>query len=70
MEIENLVCFRCRKPGHIAADCDYLKPATTYAEHMARIDRFVELFWDNEIAPHEKQRLIKAENELWKTRKP
>ena len=69
MALENLDCFRCGQLGHIAADCDQLKPAATYSEHLARIDTIRMRFLEFEITPEQKRRLIEAENQLWKAGK-
>lgn len=69
MGLENLDCFRCEQRGHIAAECDQLKPAATYSEHLARIDTIRMRFLEFEITPEQKYRLIEAENDLWHRRK-
>jgi zinc knuckle protein len=61
----DIQCFRCEKYGHIAAECTELTRATTKAEHLARIDRFIERYQSREIDASVKQRLINQENRLW-----
>ena len=63
-------CFRCGEPGHWADHCPLAIPATTKAEHEARIARLVERFWNWEITAHEKQKLIREENAMWNSKKP
>jgi hypothetical protein len=58
-------CFHCGLYGHVQADCDELKPAKTYAEHMERIRLYSERResgqWDWEY----KRTAISRENEMW-----
>lgn len=61
-------CFRCREPGHIAAECGELIPAASKAEHEARIARYVQRWWDGDITAWQKQQAIRTENEMWKRR--
>ena len=65
MGLENITCFRCDRTGHIAADCDELKPATSKDEHEARIARYVARWMDGEIADWQKRQAIAAENKMW-----
>jgi zinc knuckle protein len=65
LSLENLKCFRCEKYGHVAAECTELTRAANKAEHLARIDRFIERYQSREIDASVKQRLINHENRLW-----
>jgi hypothetical protein len=65
MGLENLTCFRCLSRGHIAADCGELKPATSKAEHEARIARYVTRWTDGDITEWQKREYIRQENKLW-----
>jgi Zinc knuckle len=66
-------CFRCSGTDHWADNCPELHqpPAKDRAEHMARIDKYVE--WCNgslplpgRITPHQKRQLIENENKTWR----
>ena len=65
MGLENITCFRCDRTGHIAADCDELKPAASKDEHEARIARYVQRYWDGEITDWQKRQSIATENKMW-----
>lgn len=62
-------CFRCGEPGHWADHCPLNYPATSRAEHLARIDRIVERWHDwrqTGMTTRQKARLIEEENRMWK----
>jgi hypothetical protein len=68
-------CFRCGQLGHIASECDELRPAQTRAEHLARLAEYQQRFqnWLEGIpgvkwTPEEKTRAITEENRLWAAR--
>ena len=69
-------CFRCGEPGHVAAFCDELRPASSKAEHLARLAAYQQRFqnWlDGTGAvrwtPGEKSRAIETENRMWEKEK-
>ena len=65
MGLQNLTCFRCEQPGHIAAECDEMKPAASRAEHEARIARYVTRWQDGGITEWQKRKWIAAENHMY-----
>jgi hypothetical protein len=59
-------CYKCGIDGeHYAATCPELVPASSFDEHLARIDRIVNRWCDGEITREVKRRAISAENQLW-----
>lgn len=60
-------CRRCGQPGHWQDDpaCPLLQPAVSKAAHLARIDRFVERYWEFEITDWQKREFITTENAIW-----
>lgn len=58
-------CYRCGSPDHWADSCPHNARAATRREHETRIAGYVGMYISGEIAQHEKQRMIQAENELW-----
>ena len=58
-------CYKCGEPGHFAANCPLLVPASSYGEHMARIGRFVEECQEGIITIEQKRHLISDENKLY-----
>lgn len=65
MTLENLVCFRCQQPGHIAADCPEQRPATSREEHDGRIAAYIQRYWDGDLTGWQKRRAIAEENRMW-----
>jgi hypothetical protein len=64
MALEHLKCFRCEKPGHVAANCDELIPAASKAEHDARIALYIRRWTEGKWTAREKQRAISEENKM------
>lgn len=65
-------CFRCGEPGHWADHCPLNYPATSRAEHEARIARIVARWFDWEstgMTTSQKKRLIEQENAMWNSAK-
>lgn len=65
-------CFRCDEPGHWADHCPLGIPATSRAEHEARIARILQRWEDWEttgMTTSLKQRLIAEENTMWNGKK-
>lgn len=60
-----LICFRCQQPGHIAADCPELRPATSKAEHEGRIAAYIQPYWDGHLTEWQKRKAIAEENKMW-----
>jgi hypothetical protein len=65
-------CFRCGEPGHVAAECGEQRPASSRAEHLARIAAYQQRFqnWLDGTGsirwtPEEKKRCIEMENRMW-----
>lgn len=58
-------CWRCEEPGHVAAECDQVRPAATRKEHEARIARLVERWHAGRITTSQKRAWIEMENRLW-----
>lgn len=72
MGLENLACYRCGIPGHIAADCAELRPAGSRAEHETRLARYRQRLqnWldgtgNIRWTPEQKTRAIENENRMW-----
>lgn len=63
-----LGCFHCEEKDHWAENCPLLAPPADKAEHEARFAAVMERFWNNDITPHAKRRVIEKENALWKQR--
>lgn len=59
-------CFHCLQSGHWQSDCKLLIPAANRKEHEARIAEYTRRFLYDSLPPHEKQRMIRTENEQWK----
>ena len=64
-------CFRCGTPGHVAAECDELRPASSRAEHLARLATYQQRFenWlegtgDVRWTPEQKRWAIETENKM------
>jgi hypothetical protein len=53
-------CWRCEKPGHVAADCQP-PPAETETELQARIAHYMELRIAGRISTARKQAWVKDE---------
>ena len=60
-----LECFHCEEWGHWANECPLLIPPADKAEHERRFNRIMERFYDNQISPQGKRRVIETENRLW-----
>jgi len=65
MTLENTRCYRCEKPGHLAASCPEATPALNQAEHEGRIAAYIRRWTDGKITAREKQQLISDENRMW-----
>ena len=65
MGLETIKCFRCEKPGHLAASCPELVPAASKAEHEARIAAYVQRWTDKKWTPQQKWKAISEENRMW-----
>lgn len=63
-----LVCWRCERPGHAAADCQP-PPAATKKELYARIDRYVDRWIAGDIKPEQKRAWIASELKMFEKEK-
>lgn len=62
-------CWRCERPGHVAAECGEIAPAASRKEHDARIARYVERWQDGKITLSQKRAWIEMENRMWEKEK-
>jgi hypothetical protein len=62
-------CFHCEEKDHWAEHCPLLVPPAGKAEHEQRFKRVMERFWNHEITPHGKRRVIETENRMWEKKK-
>ena len=76
MGLENLACFRCGITGHIAAECQELKPAASKAVHEARLRTYHRRYQDwldgtgtIRWTPEQKRHAIETENRMWEKAK-
>jgi hypothetical protein len=58
-------CFHCEEYGHRISECPLLIPPADKAEHEQRFATVMERFWNKQITPHGKRRVITEENRLW-----
>lgn len=60
-------CFRCGGLGHWAdsGTCPWLVKAKAKAEHLARIEYYVNRYTGFVITEWQKREFIKQENKLW-----
>jgi hypothetical protein len=65
-------CFHCGEPGHIAAECDELRPPQSKDDHLSRLAVYQQRFQNwlegtGEVrwTPEQKTRAIEIENRMW-----
>ena len=63
-----LGCYHCEDKTHWVDECPLLIPPASKAEHEQRFETVMERFWNKQITPHGKRRVIEKENTLWKER--
>lgn len=61
----SITCYHCGQAGHFVAECPQMVPASSFGEHMARIDAYVGQWARHEISRDQKRKMISDENLLW-----
>lgn len=63
--MDSMTCYHCGIPGHFIAACPLMIPASSFEEHIARIDGYVDDWLVGLISRDRKRKMISDENLMW-----